>query len=281
MTSVLAGSTVAASDILRVLPGAEELFSEFQGFSGDCGEFAELSAIHIVAGITLESANLNLLTRRDIDHGWASANGGEPLSSIADDLTALSLLYTQYSYPGPSNWLAILNEQAGYQPVIMELANGQNLAGDEPGLQYHFICVVGILKNGNFLCCDGDNLARDNAKLLCEYTPTMIDGAKPCGLIVVKYPQADPFGYVVQADGSIIYNASKIHLIGVMAEYVKSHNIQEECLHSAFEYVKNKYTVVPFTNGVVLVYSFDDQAIILSYAGEAIAALIDVADKVS
>lgn len=273
MSAPIVGSTVAVTDALRVLPGAEELFNEFQGFTGDCGEFAELSALHIVSGITLNGANLDLIVRRDIDHGWASSNGGEPLSSIADDIAALKLLYTEYPFPGPSNWLEILKGEAGYQPVIIELANGQNLAGDEPGLHYHFICVVGLLTNGNFLCCDGDNIRRDAEHILCEYTPTMIDGAQPCGMIVVKYPQADDYGYVVEEDGSIIYNHSKIHLTGVIADFVKSHNLQEEALYEEW-YFTPDYSVTPFTNNTVLVWDSVDKMIILNQSGEAIAGII-------
>lgn len=264
-----------SAPIAHLLPGAEELFSEFQGFTGDCGEFAELSAVHIVSGIAFTPDNLNVIVRRDIQHGWASDNGAEPLISISDDLNSLKLLYTLHNYPGPSDWLEIITSEAGYQPVIMELANGQNLAGDEFGLHYHFITVVGLLTNGNFICCDGDNLRRDSEHLLCEYTPTMVDGARPCGLIVVRYPQSDPFGYVVQEDGSIIYNASKIHLIGAVAEFVRSHNVQEECLHSEKYYKGSDYSVTPFTNAVVLVWSAQDKAILLNHAGEAIAALLD------
>ena len=157
----------------------------------------------------------------------------------------------------------------------MEVANGQNLAGDEPGLHYHFITIVGLMHNGNFLCCDGDNTRRDGQHLLCEYTTTMLQGAAPCGLIVVKYPQADPFGYVVQSDGSIIYNASKIHLIGGVADFVRTRNIQEECLHSEVYYKGSDYSVTPFTNGVVLVWSEQDKTVLLNRAGEAISALLD------
>lgn len=274
MSAPLAGSALDPSAVARLLPGAEELFSEFQGYNGDCGQFAELSALHIVTGLALTASDLNAIVQRDIHETWASSNGAEPLESIAKDLDSLHVLYTQFPFPGPDNWLHTVQTEAGYQPVIVEVANGQSLAGDETGLHYHFITVVGLMKSGNLLCCDGDNVRRDGAHLLCEYTVNMLQGAAPCGLIVLKYPQSDPYGYVVQADGSIVYNATKIHLIGAVADFVKSHNLQEECLHAEQYYQGSDYSVTPFTNGVVLVWSAQDQAILLNHAGEVIAKLL-------
>jgi hypothetical protein len=267
----------------RILPGAEEDFNEFapdkQGktYNGDCGEFAEDAAIHIVAGIPFSPDEMHAIVQREIEHGWASANGGEPLISIAKDLDDLHLLYTLHNYPGPSNWMEILQTEAGYQPVIVEVANGQALAGDEKGLHYHFICVVGINDLGNFLCCDGDNVRRDEAKVLAEYTPDMLRGAAPCGLIVVKYPQKDPFGYTIDADGSITYNASGIVLTPLLGTYVREHNIQEEVVGPEFSVSKN-LVVVPFTNNLVLSVHKDvtPWKIVEGESGEDIAALIDV-----
>lgn len=264
----------------RTLPGAAVEFDEFikssdgRAFTGDCGEYAEISAVHVVTGLPLTADNLHAIVRRDIDHHWADPNGGEPLISIARDLDTLKLLYTLHNYPGPANWLDIVSSNAGLQPIIVELANGQNLAGDEVNLHYHFICIVGIDSAGNFLCCDGDNVRRDAEHLLAVYTPTMLEGAQPCGLIVVKYPQTDPYGYVVQADGSIIYNATKIQLIGDVAEYVKSHNVQEECLYQETYYDGANYSVTPFTNSLILVYSAQDKAILLNAGGEALAKIL-------
>jgi hypothetical protein len=263
----------------KLLPNAEELFSEFAtdsthiGYTGDCGEFAELCAVHIVSGTPLTPDNMTAIVRRDIAHGWASDNGGEPLVSIAHDLDALKLKYTLFNYPGPGNWLDLLRSNAGVQPVIMEVANGQNLAGDEPGLHFHFVTVVGVDGSGNFLCCDGDNIRRDNERLLCVYTPDMISGAQPCGLIVVKFPQKDSTGYVVQEDGSIIYNANGVHLIGYVAEFVKSHNIQNEALAEEFYFNANE-SVTPFNQGCIVSFNKLDAAISLSRGGEDIAALI-------
>jgi hypothetical protein len=265
----------------RTLPGADVEFDEFikspdgKSFDGDCGEFAEISAVHIVTGLSLTAANLHTIVNRDIDHKWADTNGGEPLVSIAHDLDTLKLLYTLYNYPGPANWMDIIKSEAGIQPVIMELANGQNLAGDETNLHFHFICIVGIDSNGNFLCCDGDNVRRDAEHLLAVYTPTMIEGAQPCGLIVVRYPQKDDFGYTVEADGTIVYNKTGIHLIGFIAQFVREHNIQEECLFPETYYDGSSFSVTPFTNNIILVYDAVDKAIQQNLGGEVITKLLN------
>jgi hypothetical protein len=186
----------------------------------------------------------------------------------------LKCLHTLYAYPGPANWKEIALANAGLQPVIFEFANGGNLAGDEAGLKFHFATLVGILENGNLLFCDGDNLRRDAAHVLCEYTQSMVLGAQPCGLIVVKYPQKDATGYVEEDDGSITYNKSGIHLIGAVASFVVSHAITAECLASETYYQGSDWSVTPFTNGVVLVWDNVDKSLVLNHAGEVIAALL-------
>jgi hypothetical protein len=54
-------------------PGA---ISEFvAGFHEDCGETAELEALHSVRGMLLSAEALGAIMRRHHSHGWAEASG--------------------------------------------------------------------------------------------------------------------------------------------------------------------------------------------------------------
>jgi hypothetical protein len=76
--------------------------SEFvAGFHGDCGEDAELEALHSIRGTALDAAALSDIVHRHQQHGWAGTNGAEPLASIAKDLDLLGVRYTIYPYQEP------------------------------------------------------------------------------------------------------------------------------------------------------------------------------------
>ena len=98
---------------LHEVPNAGALSEFVSGYNGDCGETAEICLLHTLdpQKYPLDAAALAPMVRRDIAHGWASANGAEPLSSIAHDLDAL----------GDGRWFATLTDMAiWYQNLAVE-----------------------------------------------------------------------------------------------------------------------------------------------------------------
>lgn len=167
--------------------------SEFvAGYHGDCGQTALLCALHTLEGTPLDAAHLGALVKADIAAHRASASGAEPLSSIYSVLNAKHLVkaYHPYAEPFTLDWLTLLRAQAGITPIIMEVANGQALPGDERGLHYHFICILGIQPAG-YLTADGDHPAAAQGKLV-NYDRTQLANARPCGLIVCQFPPKQP-----------------------------------------------------------------------------------------
>src|SRR5215469_13888993 len=104
---------------MAIIPGAEAI-SEFQGYFGDCGQTAELVALHLIKRYPLDADHLNQIVRRDIAHGYAGNSGAEPLGSIAQDLRIIDIAFTMVPYREPfgADWPTILRQNVERNPVI-------------------------------------------------------------------------------------------------------------------------------------------------------------------
>jgi hypothetical protein len=173
------------------LPKAGALL-EFQGFVGDCGETAELVILHIYKDVSLDAAHLNALVREEIAAHEAGAQGQETLAAIGRNLTLQKLAFEQYGYAEPFNtdWRQMLRDHAGHNGIVLQFARAGMLPGDESGVKYHFVTVVGQ-KGGAYLVADGDNVAARKS-LLVTYTEAQLASAAPCGLILITTPLALP-----------------------------------------------------------------------------------------
>jgi hypothetical protein len=176
---------------MRTIDGAAAL-SEFQGFTGDCGETAELAGLHVVDPVKwpLDAATLDGIVRRDIGKGWASANGSEPLSAIASDLALAGVAYINHGYGEPLSysWRGIFDQWGRIRPLVCEVAVAGNLPGDEPGVRYHFITCLGwdaAAGVGRF--ADGDNAAAKGGSLN-QYDAAQLAAAKICGVLEITTP---------------------------------------------------------------------------------------------
>jgi LysM repeat protein len=216
---------------LRELPNSGALSEFVSGYNGDCGECAELCLLHTLnpSAWPLDVAHLRTITGRDVARAWASASGAEPLNSIAHDLDLCGVHYTNdgYSEPASFDWRGALASVGGVRPLILELAVGGALPGDEPGLHYHFIACLGwddAANQGVF--ADGDNARARGASgpaALVTYTLAELEAANVCGLLISNEappppppaPSPAPTGYraytVVSGD-TLSGIAEKLHL---------------------------------------------------------------------
>lgn len=157
--------------------------SEFvAGLNGDCGETAELVALHALSpAFALTAVALGALDRREISAKAASSNGAEPLAAIANDLTALGCTIINYGYSEPynTNWRALLADHGGIHPCILEVADAEADGGDEPGVHYHFFTQLdrGLYADGDNAACFGGNPV--------AYSDQEIADKRICGLIVL------------------------------------------------------------------------------------------------
>ncbi len=205
----------------KLLPRAAALSEFVAGYHGDCGQTAELAALHVRDGTPLDAPHLAAIVKRDIQHGWASASGSETTHAIADDLALLGVPHTLYDYPGPANWRDLLRTCAGVKPVIVFITNGQALPGDERGLHGHFICVLGVSPRG-YLCCDGDNPISRLGKL-ATYTEQQLAAAQPHGLVVVEMEDAVGIPAGWKDDGRTLTAPNGQPVVRGFREYILTH----------------------------------------------------------
>lgn len=221
----------------RLLPNALH-FSEFQGgYHGTCGETALATALVCATPqieTTADAIALLLSTTRElIGLGWASASGSTTTQHLHDEAIRRGFTpdtFIGFEQPLPSAPLhSLLLSTAGVKPIIIEIAQGGNLPGDERGLQYHFICIVGITDAG-YICNDGDNPA--SSAQLVTYSWSQIEAAVPCGLLVIDLqpgntqgatPMSVPAGWSDNGKDTL-HDPSGIPVIGAMRDYVLSHS---------------------------------------------------------
>lgn len=168
------------------LPNAHSM-SEFQGRSGDCMWDGLLGALATIGRAELTPAALNHMVDVAIAHGWASSNGAAPMSSVSAYLDMLGIPHTTYGYAEPFNidWQGVVREYAGHYPLVMEVAQGGRLPGDEAGVHYHgFSILAGDPGTDVYGCCDGDD--RDTSPTLKRRTMAQLAAAQPCALIVIN-----------------------------------------------------------------------------------------------
>lgn len=221
----------------RILPNALH-FSEFQGgYHGTCGETALATAL-VCSTPQIEAtpdaiALLLSLTKEMIALGWASSSGSTTTQHLFDEAKRrgftpdlASFIAFRQPLPDSAAFHSLLLSTAGIKPIIIEIAQGGNLPGDETGLQYHFICIVGITDAG-YICNDGDNPNSPNH--LVTYSWAQLESAVPCGVLVVEMqnqganPMPVPAGWSDNGKDTL-HDPNGIPVIGAMRAYVLSHS---------------------------------------------------------
>lgn len=178
---------------MRLIPHSAAISEFCAGYNGDCGETAELALLHVINPSTypLDAAALSAIVKRDVSQGWASANGAEPIGSIARDMTTLGLKFTNYGFSNPPafDWKGMLSQWGGVKPIVFEYANAQALPGDEHGVAYHFNCCLGWNDAlGAGLFADGDNaVERGGGTGLVTYSIADLEAAQLCAMLVGEY----------------------------------------------------------------------------------------------
>ena len=221
---------------LNLIPNSAAMSEFIAGYNGDCGETATLCLLHVIdpTKYPLTSGWLSTIDLWEIHAGLASANGSEPLSSIASYLTNQGINFTNYGYSAaPSwDWQSALAASGGIRPILFEYAAAAQLPGDEAGVQYHFnVCLAWDETNGYGLFADGDNIVeRSGGSALVKYTRGDLVNAKICGMLVANYSLGGPVSSMGSVptgwtdDGKTLRAPNGIPVTLGFRDWVLSHN---------------------------------------------------------
>jgi hypothetical protein len=164
-------------------------------FRGSCGQTALAVCIAAATGRqnTFEAVGelMIALTRDMIEKGIAAPNGAAPLVAYAREARdwGLKLLAERpYQEPLP-DWMALLREHAGINPILLQVACGEALIDAETGqsdqkdLRYHAVAIVGCDERG-YIACDGAH--PEATRRFQIYDERTITSALPCGFIALE-----------------------------------------------------------------------------------------------
>lgn len=223
--AIVEASTTTAPNA-KTPPLSEFRYDNGKWLNGDCLETALATAMALAKGSEVTQDSINAVVNDLTTEGKAQANGATTLADCHDYAVAKGygvLKYVPYAEPFNGDFHALILQYAVSEfqspPIVVNVANGQALPGDEKGLHYHGITIVGRDATG-YLVADGDRLQANEAYQ--HYTIDELEAAKPCGLLVLTLQRdAVEHSYVVQ-DGD---NLEHIALtLGVTLAHLESQN---------------------------------------------------------
>ena len=164
-------------------------------FRGTCGQTALAVCIAAARGTPNDFEGvgelMHHLTHAMIAKGMAAPNGASRLTGLATqarDEGCIVALELSYQEPMLADWLRILRDHAGQQPIVLQVAHGEALTDDETGaqddvgLRYHAFAIVGQ-SDDVFIAADSDN--PDIMRRFQCYTEATLTAAIPCGLLML------------------------------------------------------------------------------------------------
>lgn len=220
----------------RTLPVLKSLSEFIGGSRAACGPDAELEALNeLQLTGSIEDANhLIAIQKRDQVKGWFSPTGGEPLSSIYNDLNTYEhvhiVKYIPYSdTPNITVIHQALQDFAGTYPIAAQFVNAQALTGNEQGVHSHFVAIVGIDSNLGYYVLNGDDIqALPISRGVTTYPGRWIGwgsilNAKPAGLIVFGRNTVNiPTGW--HDDGTTLTAPNGVKVVHGFRDMILNHN---------------------------------------------------------
>lgn len=201
---------------------------QYGWLNGTCGETALAIALGCVRHQAATPNDIITIYRDMRARNLAAANGAstiEALTTEAKTQGATIDLEVPYAEPFGYDWRSLLRAVAGHLPVVVEYANAQYLhdvvtgSADEPGVHYHFNCIVGMVEGSDttdpiYLVADGDNA---HAGQIQHYTEQTLAYAVPCAILVLQMEDAMPTlpnGYTQVDPSTVRYDATGVTIHG-------------------------------------------------------------------
>lgn len=176
--------------------------SEFAaGHNDDCGPNAEEVALASVQRRDPSALHMNQIRSRDLAKGWFHNHTGEGIQAIANDAETYEAAHVQLiSYGTALDTMhdRLVTALKGLNPVVLNLANGEAIPHNEPGVKGHFVTLGGYDDQYDaFLIADGDYWTGKGV-IVNGTTPTFwatwarITEAQPNGAVVFLTGEGGP-----------------------------------------------------------------------------------------
>lgn len=174
--------------LVENVAGRLPIGGEFQGYNGDCVEYSIMVA-HTAASpqYPCDRAELDRLTAESITAGQAGPAGQMTDANAAWLCTTEKIPFQQipWNLDGLYYWLG-----AAFHPVVLGMANGQAMPGNEPNVHGHAVCFLGHDAAG-FIIANGDSTNGRAGKLDYGVLVQQILAAQPTTMTVI-HPQVAP-----------------------------------------------------------------------------------------
>jgi hypothetical protein len=154
------GYTISTGDI--VAPGTTTALSEFFGFLGDCGQAAATVFAAMLHGTTPNISDLNAMVWDMINNNLSEKNGAATPKAIQTELQKQGIQTSLLD-----DWKSALSSWVGKGPVELFLTKAGELPGETPGLEHHFVTVVGVSPStGKYIVSDPNTPAAKSGKFV-------------------------------------------------------------------------------------------------------------------
>lgn len=193
---------------------------EFQGYTGDCTEYAYMVAVSAEIHTPCDKIELNRLTAIAVANNFTTSPNGA--MTAANVVSFCQLEHTNYNQQSGGNMISTLTQNDYNRfAVLLQVLNGSMLPGNEGGVNGHAVCVLAYnAADQTLIIANGDSVGGRQGQL---DTIHLIDvqNAHPFAVTVIEAtllnPLAKYFNEVSPTEWTLASNPQIILHLGMLA----------------------------------------------------------------
>ncbi len=208
---------------MQTVSNALHISEFYDNFNGTCTQTA--AAIVTAASLGTPTDHQGVvdlmlsMTHDMIAKGTAAANGAANVVNMAAEMRSRGVnILTEWDYQEPlsEDWVTLLRENAGVNPILLQIAQAHNLVdasgiSRNAGVNYHAIAIVGK-DDAGYVVSDGNNPTVETQFDI--YPLPSLMAAVPCGLIMAKAHQVPtPVAVIPPAPAPLPTYAGKTYTV--------------------------------------------------------------------
>lgn len=193
---------------------------EFQGYTGDCTEYAYMVAVAAESGSACDKTELDRLTALAVaNHFTTSPTGSMTAANLA---SFCQLEHTNYQQVSGGNMISTLtqNDYNKYA-IVLQVLNGSKLPGNEGGVNGHAVCVLDYNEAAQTVTiANGDSVNGRNGQL-DTITLGDVQNAVPFAVTIIEVTPVNAlakyFNQVSPTEWTLISNPQIVLHDGMLA----------------------------------------------------------------